>query len=834
MTQAISLVANFAIDQKTVTVVTAYGNAYPGTLSTNYGASVSEWLTNSPVANGAATQYVCTGASVAGNDFVQVNPTNATLTLTNNATLTWSWTTNYWLATTTNGAGSVNVASTWIGIGSNISVTATPAANYHFTSWTGDTNGCAMVGNVITAAMTQARSIVANFTIDQKTVTVFTVYGNAYPGSLVTNYGSTFGEWITNSPVVVGGTQFVCAAGTVAGNDFTQVNPTNITLTLTNNAALTWSWSTNYYLTSTNSFGGAIAVGSDPNGWIALGHIFAVSATNIANYHFVSWSGDTNGCVLNGPLLTGWMTQARTITANFAIDQHVLTVASAHGGMAPGTTTNNWGTGVAEFVTNSPVVCGGTQYICTAGVVVSNDFTQVSATNVTLTLTNDSVLTWQWITNYQFSATNVGAGTVSGSTNGWYLSGAVVTVTGTPSAFHHFLSWSGDTNGCTITSNVISGPMSQARAVTATFVVNTAVLSIVSVHGTGTPSAGTYTNQYGTVLTNAMTGVDTQGGTQYVSTGWAMTGNNPLNGVTTNCVMTHTNDAVLTWLWQTNYLLSLSSPNGFITNASSGYMPAGSTYLLYPVTTNAAFYNFGHWVVDGVDSGTNVPFSVNMNQAHTVQAVFDAHFVPALSFADVSVRWTTNLFGTINAIVSISNRASSAKVMLAPIWYELPTNNPITRFRYPTGIDTNTGNAYVNVSGDFSNRVHLVGNLDYALDPGESVTLSPIEIWSFEVPNGVVVGVWADPVAQYKPTVNAFNIRLSADGKSVVWDAQPGVSYTLKKSSNLQFTNAEVLKANLSGVGALSVMVQTNQAAAPVGGNDNTGGAVFFRVIGNN
>ena len=78
-------------------VSSPYGGAAPGTVSTNPGTALSEWITNSPVVNGA-TQYVCSGATLAGNSFTQVSPTNVTLTLTNNATLTWLWTTNYYLA----------------------------------------------------------------------------------------------------------------------------------------------------------------------------------------------------------------------------------------------------------------------------------------------------------------------------------------------------------------------------------------------------------------------------------------------------------------------------------------------------------------------------------------------------------------------------------------------------------------------------------------------------------------------------------------------------------------------------------------------------------------
>jgi hypothetical protein len=119
-------------------------------------------LVHSPVITGT-TQHVCTGATVFGNDYIQVSPTNVTLTLTNDATLTWQWTTNYWLAIGTNGYGAVSLASGWKGVGSNVSVIATPSANAHFVKWSGNTNGCLVTSNQLVAVMNQARTITAVF-----------------------------------------------------------------------------------------------------------------------------------------------------------------------------------------------------------------------------------------------------------------------------------------------------------------------------------------------------------------------------------------------------------------------------------------------------------------------------------------------------------------------------------------------------------------------------------------------------------------------------------------------------------------------------------------------
>jgi hypothetical protein len=153
---------NAAPTNKTLTVVSALGGVMPGTVTTNLNTPLAQYVTNSPVSIGA-TQYVCTGASVAGNAYAQGSPTNVTLTLTNHATLTWNWGTFYQLTPVAAQNGSVDKTTQWVGAGSNVTITATASTGYTFLNWSGATSGCGIAGNVITAQMTQARTITANF-----------------------------------------------------------------------------------------------------------------------------------------------------------------------------------------------------------------------------------------------------------------------------------------------------------------------------------------------------------------------------------------------------------------------------------------------------------------------------------------------------------------------------------------------------------------------------------------------------------------------------------------------------------------------------------------------
>ena len=156
-----TLVVTFA--QRTLTVVSAHGGEYPGTLTTNDWTTLDQWVTNSPLSGGTGTQYVCVAGTVADNDCTQVAPAHVTLTLTNNAVLTWQWATNYWLATETSGNGAVDAASGWTNAGAAIEITAAAGSNWVFSRWSGDTDGCAAGSNRITVAMSQPRRIMAEF-----------------------------------------------------------------------------------------------------------------------------------------------------------------------------------------------------------------------------------------------------------------------------------------------------------------------------------------------------------------------------------------------------------------------------------------------------------------------------------------------------------------------------------------------------------------------------------------------------------------------------------------------------------------------------------------------
>jgi hypothetical protein len=166
------------------------GDLPVGTYTNDYGTELTASITGVETLGG--TQYVSTGWALTGGTDAGGNAagveTNVTLTLTNDVTLTWVWQTQYQLTLLTNGSGSVTPASgTYFDAGSNVTVTATDEPYWSFAAWSGDTNDCVQVANVLSADMTQARSITAEFAPN--------IVTNGTPQWWLASYGLTNLDW---------------------------------------------------------------------------------------------------------------------------------------------------------------------------------------------------------------------------------------------------------------------------------------------------------------------------------------------------------------------------------------------------------------------------------------------------------------------------------------------------------------------------------------------------------------------------------------------------------------------------------------------------------------
>jgi hypothetical protein len=284
-------------------------------------------------------------------------------------------------------------------------------------------------------------------------------------------------------------TQYVCKGWTGTGNVPASGITTNTgSFNMTGDSTLVWLWTTNYLMDTATNGNGTVNV---PDGWWPKGSNVQITATADEHYHFAFWSGQTNGCTFTSNVITAPMTAPRVITANFVVDQHSLIVTTPYGKASPSAGTNwfNWNGLVAAALTNSPVVNGTTQYVCTGWTGMGSVPLSGAGTNTGLfTLTNNSSVAWQWSTNYRLDTVVNGKGTVN-QADQWCYIGSNVVITATPSVSNRFIGWTGQTNGCTISSNQIAAPMTMPRQITANFIQQ---YSLTVNNGTG--SDNTYTN----------------------------------------------------------------------------------------------------------------------------------------------------------------------------------------------------------------------------------------------------------------------------------------------------------------------------------------------------
>jgi len=331
-------------------------------------------------------------------------------------------------------------------------------------------------------------------------------------------------------------------------------------------------------------------------------------------------------------------------------------------------------------------------------------------------------------------------------------------------------------------------------------------LEILSEHGIGNPTTGLYSNVSGSLLTNSISATETLlGGTQYVNIGWNMISNSPLFGITNSMEMVHTNNAVLTWLWSTNYFLTLTAVNGVITNAVEGWKTSESSEILYPEADVG--FAFDHWEVNGIPFGAGVPLALTMDEAKNVVAVFSTLFVDVSTNVNWNITWVFDpRRGYFLGTLTIAN-TNGVKSLLAPFWFEVASTE-YHWLRTPTGLDAETSMHYLDISSAINSQLTGIGDGDLAIDPGESVTVTGIELMGRQTPDGLLMAVWADPPGLLAKPVDTdhdgmsdadeyiagtsvtdaaslFRIRLSADHQSVQWDGQPNRIYTVLTSTNL-------------------------------------------------
>jgi 1,4-alpha-glucan branching enzyme len=148
---------------------------------------------------------------------------------------------------------------------------------------------------------------------ESHTLTVQSAHGS--PSPAVGSHIFTAETVVANAvaePAAAHGTQWLCIGWELTGHDPAAGTSNQFAMTLTNDAALRWLWTTNHWLETSSDGHGTVEPASS---WQPAGSLIPVLATPDIYYDFSHWSGDASGTAASTDVAMGG---ARTVQGNFA------------------------------------------------------------------------------------------------------------------------------------------------------------------------------------------------------------------------------------------------------------------------------------------------------------------------------------------------------------------------------------------------------------------------------------------------------------------------------------------------------------------------------------
>lgn len=214
-----SLVANFEVKKYSLNVTAQNGTVAKNPNQESYNSGTTVILTATP-ANGYEF------SSWSGDASGSANPLTVTMNANKNITANFTLIPSKFTLNVTaqNGTVAKNPNQETYNSGASVTLTATPATGYQFSSWGGDANGSA---NPLTVTMNANKNITANFTLIP--ATAFTLTVNAQNGTVAKNpnqqtYNSGTIVKLTATPA--NGYQFSSWSGDASGTN----NPLDVVM----------------------------------------------------------------------------------------------------------------------------------------------------------------------------------------------------------------------------------------------------------------------------------------------------------------------------------------------------------------------------------------------------------------------------------------------------------------------------------------------------------------------------------------------------------------------------------------------------------------------------
>jgi parallel beta-helix repeat protein len=294
-------------------------------------------VTNIPYVD-VNTKYVCTGYTGTGS-CPSSSGSSVTFTIDTNSSITWNWMGQFKLFTEVEPAGwgtvTVSPVQDWYDEGSSVQLTAIPSAEIRtFEKWTGDLTG---FENPLTITMDGTKRITANFIPNLRALVVTSPYGSPNPpvGTSLFEYSSSVTVSCGPNPYAgPAGTQYVCTGWTDGSGDIPATGSASSygPFTITQNCVITWTWNTQYQLTTAVNPAGSGTVTPASGSWHDAGAVISCTASLNVGWRWLEWSGDLTSTE-NPKSLT--MDSPKSVTANFVWPPVANFTATPTVGIAP-------------------------------------------------------------------------------------------------------------------------------------------------------------------------------------------------------------------------------------------------------------------------------------------------------------------------------------------------------------------------------------------------------------------------------------------------------------------------------------------------------------------
>lgn len=161
----------------------------------------------------------------------------------------------------------------------------------------------------------------------------------------------------------------------------------------------------------------------------------------------------------------------------------VLTIEAPFGTATPAAGSHSYPSGTTVHVSVSGETGAGVRHVPLGWTMVGSEPNSGTGASFSFEITRDTVLTWEFLTEYEIDVEVIGSGSLSVA-DGWYPGGIPLAITAKADSGHYFGAWGGDTGGAQIGGSSLVLPMDRTYGtITASFLVEE-VFSIIALPDT--------------------------------------------------------------------------------------------------------------------------------------------------------------------------------------------------------------------------------------------------------------------------------------------------------------------------------------------------------------